>query len=139
MALTMHDPVALRRYIDRTRELLSITPDAHAQALLRQMIGDAERQAAKRSRGSVEVDTADLGTGTPGETPPLPLGGTVMALHLMTDAQLNTGIRDASELAGRLVSVQADATQLLLAGIELAISELVTRSAQAPAPGRLGA
>jgi hypothetical protein len=46
----------------------------------------------------------------------------------MSGEQLNTGIRDASELAAQLMNTHSDAAQLLLSGIELPISELVVRS-----------
>lgn len=128
MAFTMNDPDALRRYISRTRELLGITPDAHAQALLQQMIRDAERQLASRSRSRATADADDAGGGRRAEVAPLPLGGTAIELHLMSEARLQAGIRDATELAARILDQHPDAAQLLLVGIELAISELVLRS-----------
>jgi hypothetical protein len=128
MAFTMHDPEALRRYIGRTRELLDITPGEHAQALLRQMIRDAERQLASRSQSRAAADADDAGRGRLAEVAPLPLGGTAIELHLMSEARLQSGIRDATELAARILEQQPDAAQLVLAGIELAISELVLRS-----------
>jgi hypothetical protein len=58
MAFTMHDPVALRRYIGRTEELFRITPGARARALLQQMMRDAERQLAERSQTEAIPSTA---------------------------------------------------------------------------------
>jgi hypothetical protein len=127
MAFTMHDPAALRRYIGRTNELLGITPGARARALLQQMIRDAERQLSKRSQTEANAQHGE--TDEVDEVPPLPLGGSAIALHSMSAAQLDSGIRDASELAAQLMDTHPDAAQLLLSGIELAISELVVRSA----------
>lgn len=129
MAITMHDPDALRRYISRTKQLLDVTADEHAQALLQQMIRDAERQLASRSRSRAAADAdAAAGGGRLAEVAPLPLGGTAIELHLMSEARLQVGIRDATEIAARILVKHPDAAQLVLAGIELAISELVLRS-----------
>lgn len=128
MAITMHDPDALRRYISRTKQLLGVTADEHAQALLQQMIRDAERQLASRSRSRAAADADAAGGGRLAEVAPLPLGGTAIELHLMSEARLQVGIRDATEIAARILVKHPDAAQLVLAGIELAISELVLRS-----------
>jgi len=128
MAITMHDPDALRRYISRTKQLLDVTADEHAQALLQQMIRDAERQLASRSRSRAAADADAAGGGRLAEVAPLPLGGTAIELHLMSEARLQVGIRDATEIAARILVKHPDAAQLVLAGIELAISELVLRS-----------
>jgi hypothetical protein len=127
MAYSMRDVAALRRYIGRTTDLLGVTTGERGQALLRQMICDAERQLVLRGLVGPAMDTGNA-IDSAGEAAPPPLGGSAVALHRMTDAQLNAGIRDATELAARMLDENADATQLLLAGIELAISELVIRS-----------
>jgi hypothetical protein len=127
MAYSMRDAAALRRYIGRTTDLLGVTTGERAQVLLRQMIRDAEGQLVLRDLVGPSMDTGNP-IGSAGEAAPMPLGGSAAALHRMTDAQLNAGIRDATEIAARMLGENADATQLLLAGIELAISELVIRS-----------
>jgi hypothetical protein len=127
MAYSMQDAAALRRYIGRTTDLLGVTTGERAQVLLRQMIRDAEGQLALRDLVGPAMDTGNP-IGSASEAGPMPLGGSAIALHRMTDAQLTAGIRDATEIASRMIGENEDATQLLLAGIELAISELVMRS-----------